>query len=1091
MAQVTSYKMFTNDQERIYQGLKDIGPQIANFYADAILLIDPACILASKANLIAHMAREIDGGLRDVYAPDELKSAKQKQLSGPDKGHFASILVALGREKEDPLANEWLSIATKFAGIAHRSGPHKPSKDTAEILQLWKRYERVLQQLLGSYFSVVDRLDSLLRLDRPTEEILEMLPNTLANPANANYFFTKLNKPEWIGPLSDRGFFELKTAPVSLQPNTFPEPWYALRSLVNIAKLQHDASQAQIAQIIDTIQEEFINSDLRLNPYTVHDMANLLVELQVYSFSPLNAAFFKKFILEGGGGAWNYFNTELIEQLPQKLINRNDHNGLKNFIQYLFDFHINTEEVIFDDSETIQTSTAVPIVEDFMLQQFVERYAMPISKVLRKESIKQVAIKLNKLAEIETYALSRVALPTIESTNQTLAMREWQQYYVEYIVKGAEVLNTEQVQSLVEEFLVSETEVLIRIAFHFLRVRFIELHLIFWSYIESTPLTTDLYVHEPFQLFKEHSAQFSDDQISQVIRWIEDLKVNFSGSPSEGEIQEARHYFVKRWLLSLNPGTDAGKALVAKKLEEATKNYPYTIDHPDVDSYFTASFGHDRPIADSEFTSKGVAEQARLVSEYRAGAKRDTSYQGLAEQLQEAVQADPEKYLLQLHLFVKVPFLFISRMISAFTHLLEKDVIKEYAPILNFIETVFLEENFKMDEDEKYDYRRDVIRQTADFIKAVILKRSSLSLNEGDFKRLENALLHLLAMPESMDNDDRINHDLHTHVLNSTQGRLLTTLLELAWQARKDLPSELTVRWPESIKAYFTSRLERSEIGDKDFSIILGEQLSLLLHLDKTWVEQHIRSIFPETNPVHLNFTLASSLSKYIRQSRDVYDLFTRNGLFDLVLTKYEDDPSVLDTICLYAINEWSFWDREPEEADSLIGTLMRAESEKVLMGILISILKSNRLNKEKTIAFWNTSLSIAEKNPPAYQTLVRALPRLLDSLGALTDETIALTKQSIPHFLKKDPEAYRLGRIISRLADTNLQSAGMLMFELMQQTELLLLTTSELTDFVRKLYANGQTDTANRICLFVGDTLKGIFLKGLFDKHHRFEAEG
>ena len=122
--------MFTQEQERIYTGLKEIAPSIANFYLDAVRLIDPSCTLQSKANLIAHLAREIDGGLRAIFAP---KNKEEK------KGHFSSILEAVGTDDSNSvIAKEWASIADKnFARIAHRDETlFNESKDVAEMLSL-------------------------------------------------------------------------------------------------------------------------------------------------------------------------------------------------------------------------------------------------------------------------------------------------------------------------------------------------------------------------------------------------------------------------------------------------------------------------------------------------------------------------------------------------------------------------------------------------------------------------------------------------------------------------------------------------------------------------------------------------------------------------------------------------------------------------------------------------------------------------------------------------------------------------------------------------------------------------------------------
>lgn len=113
--------MFTTERLKLYNLLKRIGESLANFYSDAVSMVDPSFTISSKANIIAHLAREIDGGLRDVFAQNEIAKSKESLLSGNMKGYFASILAAVGKsDPENLLAKKWYSIAVNFARIAHR-----------------------------------------------------------------------------------------------------------------------------------------------------------------------------------------------------------------------------------------------------------------------------------------------------------------------------------------------------------------------------------------------------------------------------------------------------------------------------------------------------------------------------------------------------------------------------------------------------------------------------------------------------------------------------------------------------------------------------------------------------------------------------------------------------------------------------------------------------------------------------------------------------------------------------------------------------------------------------------------------------------
>ncbi len=61
----------TERQLEIHKGLKAIGPEIAQFYIDGMQVVDSE--LGTKSNLLAHILREIDDGLRDIFEQKSLK----------------------------------------------------------------------------------------------------------------------------------------------------------------------------------------------------------------------------------------------------------------------------------------------------------------------------------------------------------------------------------------------------------------------------------------------------------------------------------------------------------------------------------------------------------------------------------------------------------------------------------------------------------------------------------------------------------------------------------------------------------------------------------------------------------------------------------------------------------------------------------------------------------------------------------------------------------------------------------------------------------------------------------------------------------
>jgi len=215
----------TERQLEIHKGLKAIGPEIAQFYLDGIQIANSE--LGTKSNLLAHILREIDGGLRDIFEQKQLKNEFQKKLKTEDleklfnqfkedyknydylsditfedfkkeKGHVSSILVSFGFSFDHPLSAQYIKVVRWIAKYAHRSGAYNQPRNPKDIMNLWYEFEDVLSKLIGNYYALADRMDSILALDEPTQEILKTLPNLLNSESRFVYFFNGLKSRKWL-----------------------------------------------------------------------------------------------------------------------------------------------------------------------------------------------------------------------------------------------------------------------------------------------------------------------------------------------------------------------------------------------------------------------------------------------------------------------------------------------------------------------------------------------------------------------------------------------------------------------------------------------------------------------------------------------------------------------------------------------------------------------------------------------------------------------------------------------------------------------------------------------------------------------------
>lgn len=213
---------WTEKEKRIYAGLKDIGGEAAGYFKSALNYYYNDSF-PNRVSHLAHAAREIDGGLRDVFSSRSLKKKIEQNLINKSietifgkefityRGHIASILAMLNVNEKDALAKEWLSVASQFSKYAHRHGVWKEPRSFMEFKSIWERYEDILDKLVGYFYSIIARLDGLISIDEASEAPIGTLLNLIKIRPYSDYFFKNVKSTKWFEYLKDKNFFTPET----------------------------------------------------------------------------------------------------------------------------------------------------------------------------------------------------------------------------------------------------------------------------------------------------------------------------------------------------------------------------------------------------------------------------------------------------------------------------------------------------------------------------------------------------------------------------------------------------------------------------------------------------------------------------------------------------------------------------------------------------------------------------------------------------------------------------------------------------------------------------------------------------------------
>ncbi len=244
-------------QQRIYEDLRLVGPGPAAFFRDACRLMQNERAFESTSHLVAHLLREIESALHSVLRPIAMETPEHN-AERSHKEEIRVILQALDISEDTPEARAWFELVKRLHGLAHRSGLEAP-RPPAEVHGLWEQAQILLSVVLAGmadrFFNWFPILDDLLTKPHPTDHDLKRLANEVpSNPVTRGYFFDRLENPEWLEPLRQKGFFRHPPQPIRNEEEDtirFP-PWPEARYLARMAQYKPECIAEIIRKMDDT-----------------------------------------------------------------------------------------------------------------------------------------------------------------------------------------------------------------------------------------------------------------------------------------------------------------------------------------------------------------------------------------------------------------------------------------------------------------------------------------------------------------------------------------------------------------------------------------------------------------------------------------------------------------------------------------------------------------------------------------------------------------------------------------------------------------------------------------------------------------------
>ena len=1075
-------------QAEIYRNLEAIGPEIAAFYLSGLKVLEDNN-LETTPYLLAHIAREIEGGLRDVLSSPQNKRKMQKQLRKEELGdlrdsigHIASILASLGiNDLEAPLARRWIEVATKFHKFAHRHGAWKSPRGKETFVPLWHQFEDILVELVGTHFNLLDRLDRILDYREPTEEILETLHNLLKSEVRYAYFFNKLESTAWLKPLRDAGWFLIDRRP---PPQQVPI-WHALKYVEKVSDYtkEHPCDETFniLADIVNTIVDYVNNIQQSIaSDHTDWRVLKIICALPIERLQPMHITFIGISLRSREGAT--LVNSEIGKTILPKLLDE----GAKDLTLALLKVMLDAKVV---------NSQIIAVMEEYWLADALKQHGEAIAKLCGVEAAQVALTQIQNLINQDAYSfnfIQQVSGDTSEDSHED---------YAELLVNFTSTLfqfaDPDSIAEKVESLLQGSDTILRRIAITAVRYHYESLKRLFWEW-QGNPLEETLLKPELYQLIQANCLVFSEGEIERVLRWIESQQ-DIGDTDVDGTRAKQVAYRKREWLSAL---LETGNQRVVSTSQKYAKINQEDIDHPGLLWWTETSWGEVRPVSVEVLSNMSNAQIAEYLIKFKEenNSLSAPTERGLAETFEECVKIDPQRFTRELQLFQDVRGLYQHSILSGLLTAWREKKEFDWAALLKFIHQILSSERFW---NEQYktgiNYGDWILSAMADLVAAG---------TEDDDHAFSVQLLPLaekilLVLSEKVESDSPVvatrngvsSIDLPATFFNSVKCRVFTAMMNYALRYARTTNEKKGRRWSLAIKESISRKLDRGIEPFVGYSFAFGAYLPNLLYLDEGWVNENIDRIFLQDDECHWYAAFLGYLYYSSRVHPPLYFLLKEREYYQKVLNTgfvgFDDKVLVWDTYQKLISHIYVGWVEGWETLDdgaSLIYQLINKGKPDILVA-LIHFFSQRRdhlsqEDKDRVRLAWRAMFKVLSQKGDIekYEEVLSRLSGWVALVDRIDTEILKWLKMSTKYITGLSDSAFFVEELLPHATKTPAE-VGEIYLGMLTHNVYPYHNQEHIQEIVRVLYNTGHTEVADRICNLYGEA--GFdFLRSLYDEN-------
>ena len=1097
----TSEPELTPQQNKIYRNLQDIGPEIAAFYLDGVKMLR-SDNFETAPYLLAHITREIDGGLRDILSSDEDKAKIQKRLTKEIlaqigdydtlkayKGHIASILVALGIDNIDILSNpddtsirfavRWIEVTGNFSKFAHRHGPWKAPRSREEFEYLWYDFEEVLADLVGSYLNLLNRLDRILTYKAPTKEIIETLPNLLDSDARRAYFFRELKYPTWLEPLKDAGWFNPDENPLPYEspdtPGYYRIPiWYALEYVETIAN-HPERPIDLLVDIVDAIVDYTNDTGKSIeNDSTNRRLIKIIGTLPTERIERKHITFMSTALKYG------WVSREMGETILPKLLSEGKKELTLDLLKVMFDAKVVNSQIR-------------PAMKEYWLTEAIKQQEQAIAELCGIETLEIAREQIQTLVNKGTHSFDFIERIEVEPSYGR------RQRYAELLVSftcrlfhfASPDTIAETVKSLLKEGVAvnrnhqdakGSSAIFGRIALNVITHHYDDLKGLFWEW-DGNPLEEYELKPQLYQLIQTQCLNFDEGEIDQILHWIESHQYYIGLlAKNDEEHTKIAALYKREWLTAL---METGNEKVAAAYQQYKQINPVKIESPGLSHSIKIGQEEISMMTVAELSEMSNAEIAQYLNNFQEkGYWADSTPHRLVESLRECAETNPQRFTDDLQPFQGVRYQYQHSILSGLLNSWRDKRKFDWRALFKFIDQILLSEQFWTEcFEESHNYRNWILFTTAD----LIAEGTSDDKHAFGPQLLPTAEKILMILVEYTEPSVSTLKDLRFDVLNSLRGRVFSAIVDYALRCARINNPKQEIRWPRSIREDFTKRLDRNVEPSFEFSFTLGNYLPNLLYLDKEWLTDNIDRIFPKQDESHWEAAFSGYLFRH-RISKDCYSLLKKRGDYQKALNTDFEDQKVLGKLIEHICIGWIEKKETLNDENSLIYQLINSGNAKLLSEVVDFFWKEQYDTpdkvKSKVRPAWRALIEVLSPNSfeAEYQEILSSLSGWLELIDRIDAEALEWLKLSAKHVERGFDSASFVEALRKHVTQTP-KEVGKIYLEMLNNKIYPDYDPTDIQEIVRILYNQGYKEDADEICnLYAAAGFD--FLRSLYEEH-------